>query len=251
MKIRAAIFDLYGTLLELAPARPDAEAGWTNLWQQMLGVEPPLTRIDFSKRCDAIISREHLAARSLGIPWPEVFWPAVVAEAAPDVVPLTPERYEEFLFRLAQLDHSTGMRRAAAELLRSLIKNQCVLGIASNAQPYTRRELAQALAVHDLGPDIFEPDLCFWSYLHGFSKPDPHVFQLLSARLQARGISPAETLMVGDRRDNDIEPARAHGWQTWQFAPEHQPGGGDWDHLLAALSHEEEPLKKPGFIAGL
>ena len=58
---------------------------------------------------------------------------------------------------------------------------------------------------------MFDPELRFWSFENGFSKPDPHVFRILTARLEARGISPSETLMVGDRFDNDIEPARAHG----------------------------------------
>ncbi|MEK7674360.1 MAG: HAD hydrolase-like protein [Verrucomicrobiota bacterium] len=42
---------------------------------------------------------------------------------------------------------------------------------------------------------------------------------ILTARMTARSIPPSQTLMVGDRLDNDIEPARAHGWQTSQFSP--------------------------------
>ncbi|HEY5742061.1 MAG TPA: HAD hydrolase-like protein, partial [Terrimicrobiaceae bacterium] len=58
----------------------------------------------------------------------------------------------------------------------------------------------------------------FWSFVHGFSKPDPYVFQILRARLQNRHIEPSETLLIGDREDNDILPARAAGWNTWQFS---------------------------------
>jgi FMN phosphatase YigB (HAD superfamily) len=79
--------------------------------------------------------------------------------------------------------------------------------------------------------DLFEPDLCFWSFEHGFSKPDPHVFQILTARMAAQGMQPQEVLMVGDRADNDIEPAQAFGWQTWQLhsAPtEEGAAAGDW-----------------------
>ena len=88
---------------------------------------------------------------------------------------------------------------------------------------------------------VFEPDLCFWSYRHGFSKPDPHVFRILTARLEARGLRPAEILMVGDRLDNDIEPARAHGWLTWRLARAAQtdvppPAAGDWVALRRWLA---------------
>jgi putative hydrolase of the HAD superfamily len=109
-----------------------------------------------------------------------------------------------------------------------------LLGIASNAQANTLRELKESLAAHALGIDLFEPDLCFWSFEHGFSKPDPHVFQTLTARLAALGISPRDTLMVGDRLDNDIEPVRACGWQMWQLTASPAEDGrisGNWNQL--------------------
>jgi hypothetical protein len=82
----------------------------------------------------------------------------------------------------------------------------------------------------------FDREVRFWSFENGFSKPDPHVFRILTARLEARGIRPAETLMVGDRLDNDIEPAQAFGWQTWQLVPVKQNAkSGNWHDLLALL----------------
>jgi FMN phosphatase YigB (HAD superfamily) len=41
--------------------------------------------------------------------------------------------------------------------------------------------------------------------------------------------------MVGDRADNDVEPARAHGWQTWHLAAPGTTGGGDWNELTVFL----------------
>jgi FMN phosphatase YigB (HAD superfamily) len=95
--------------------------------------------------------------------------------------------------------------------------------------------LEEALVIYGLGMDLFERDFCFWSFEHGFSKPDPHVFQILTARLAALGISARETLMIGDRLDNDIEPAKVHGWQTWHLSASHTEDGqsaGGWDLLL-------------------
>ena len=102
--------------------------------------------------------------------------------------------------------------------------------------------MQEALAAHGLGLDLFDRDLCFWSFEHGFSKPDPHVFQILTARLAARGIRPAETLMVGDRLDNDIEPAQAHGWQTWQLGP---AADGDWAALARSVATDPQPKTSP------
>ena len=122
----------------------------------------------------------------------------------------------------------------AAECLRELNAKGVLLGIASNSQAYTLRELETALQGAGLNLSTFDRDVRFWSFENGFSKPDPHVFRILTARLEARGFSPAETLMVGDRLDNDIEPARAFGWQTWHLVSKTQAGqAGNWRDLIA------------------
>ena len=45
----------------------------------------------------------------------------------------------------------------------------------------------------------------------GVSKPDPEIFRRAIARA---GCTPAEAVMIGDRTDNDIAPAKALGMQT-------------------------------------
>ena len=219
MNIRAVIFDIYGTLLEVGPPPPDADARWRRLFRELLHIEPRLSRLDFSVGSSQVIARHHEAAHARGITWPEVHWPSVVTEVVPELVPLSHRDQDEFLFRQIQTGHTTRMIAETAATLRWLKERQSLLGIASNAQAYTLRELKEALAAHGLGMDLFERDLCFWSFEHGFSKPDPYVFQILTARLANRGISPHETLMVGDRLDNDIAPAKGHGWQTWHLTP--------------------------------
>ena len=228
LNIRAVIFDLYGTLLEIGPSSPDADARWQRLCRDMFHIEPRLSRLHFSSACNQVIVRHHEAARVRGIPWPEVRWPSVVTEVMPELAQLPRHDQEEFLVRQIKTGHTTRMTAEPAAALRWLKERQCLLGIASNAQAYTLQELKEALAAHGLGMDLFERDLCFWSFEHGFSKPDPHVFQILTARLQACGIHPAEVLMVGDRLDNDLAPAQTYGWQTWQLGPE---ADRDWAGL--------------------
>jgi FMN phosphatase YigB (HAD superfamily) len=232
MNIRAIIFDIYGTLLEVGPPPPDADARWQRLCHDLLRAEPRLSRLQFSVASSQVIARHHKAAQARGIPWPEVHWPAIVAEVMPELAQISRHDQEQFLFRQIQTGHSTRMAAEAAATLRWLKDRPSLLGIASNAQAYTMRELTEALAARELGMDLFDSHLCFWSFEHGFSKPDPHVFQILTTRLAALGISPQETLLVGDRLDNDIEPAKAHGWQTWHLGP---ATDGDWAGLREVL----------------
>jgi putative hydrolase of the HAD superfamily len=232
MNLRAVIFDIYGTLLDVGPPPPDADARWQRLCRDLLGAEPRLSRLQFSVASSQVIARHHQAAQARGIPWPEVHWPSVVAEVMPELALISRQDQEQFLFRQIQTGHCTRMGAETAAALRWLKHRPSLLGIASNAQAYTLRELSEALATHALGMDLFESHLCFWSFEHGFSKPDPHVFQILTARLAALGISPREILMVGDRFDNDIEPAKAHGWRTWQFG---RAADGDWSGLRETL----------------
>jgi putative hydrolase of the HAD superfamily len=232
MSIRAIVFDIYGTLLEIGPPPADADPRWQRLFEELLQMAPPMGRLEFSVACSMAISQVHKAARAHGISSPEVYWPSIVSGIVPEFTRLSPAEQDEFLFRQIQTGHTVGMTGETADMLRWLRDRRFLLGIASNAQAYTLRELREELSDQRLGMDLFERDLCFWSYEHGFSKPDPHVFQILTARLEARGVRPAEILMVGDRTDNDIEPARAHGWQTWQLGVR---ADGTWTGLRERL----------------
>jgi FMN phosphatase YigB (HAD superfamily) len=236
MRIRAVIFDVYGTLLEVGPAPPEAEANWHELWTRTLQTAPRFTRLEFAIRCNHVVARFHEAARALGIQWPEVDWPRVVVEVVPELKRVTAEQLDDFVFQQMRTGHTTRMPPEAAECLHQLKRAKYLLGIASNSQAYTLREFGAALAGHALHLNFFEPELCIWSFQHGFSKPDPYIFQVMSTRLQARGIGPGETLMVGDRLDNDIQPARKFGWRAWHLTSKEHAGDGAWAQLSAALA---------------
>ena len=232
MSVNAAIFDVYATLLEVGLPPGDADDRWQRLCQEFLQAAPPLARSEFAIATGRVISRLHAEARARGIPWPEIQWPSVVREVIPQLQTLASDQQAEFIFRQMQLGRSLRLADGAVECLRYLRERGCLLGIISNSQAYTLRELTDALA--PVGADLFwfENDLQFWSFENGFSKPDPHAFRIISARLEQRGIAPAQTLMVGDRLDNDIHPARAQGWQAWQLLRQTGPAmSGTWSDL--------------------
>ena len=52
---------------------------------------------------------------------------------------------------------------------------------------------------------------CLCSCEIGVEKPDPTIFQLA---LDRAGCAASEAVMIGDRLDNDIRPARLLGWKT-------------------------------------
>ncbi len=242
MKIRAVIFDVYGTLLDVGPPPPDAGTRWKTLFRENMGTDPPMSQAEFTEACGNIISEMHQLARARGITWPEVNWPVVVATVIPELKRLPSDAQRRFILQQIQTLRTTQMRAAAAEALRRLKQLGCVLGIASNSQAYTLDELQAGLALHGLGLEVFERDLWFWSFEHGFSKPDPHVFRILTVRLETRGIRPEQTLMIGDQPETDIAPARAAGWHTWLLGPEGGERGGDWPAVVSwlesGLQHE-------------
>jgi FMN phosphatase YigB (HAD superfamily) len=227
MKIRAVIFDIYGTVLQVGPPPAQADDLWQALFKDIFKKPPLQSRLDFSIACSRAITLRHNAAHARGITKPEILWPSIVAEVLPGFAKLKPTAQNNFVYRQMQIGRSLILVPGIAPALRWLVDQRCPLGIASNAQAYTLRELETLFKPEGLDLNIFQRDLRVWSFENGFSKPDPHVFQMLRARLEARNIPPQEALVVGDRLDNDVTPARQHGFQTWHLhnsSPEGQSG---------------------------
>jgi FMN phosphatase YigB (HAD superfamily) len=235
MKTRAVIFDVYGTLLEWGPAPSDVDYLWDLLWRDVLGALPRLSLAEFSSACERVIARERAGANALGVQWPEIYWPGVACEVLPELDKLRGSDVGEFLYRQAQIWRTVRLLPGAEEALRKISGAGLLLGIASNAQPHAQRELHRELSAVELDTGLFNRSLCFWSFEHGFTKPDPHVFRLLTMRLAAHGVGPSQTLMVGDDVENDVGPAHAHGWLGWQLnllSAQRNDLSGDWRQLL-------------------
>ena len=236
MSVRAVIFDIYKTLLQVGDPPEDRERRWDVLCEELLPGQHHPTLVEFEKLTIAQIGAEHRIARGQKIDFPEVFWPQTAVSFWPALGRHGIEKVDEFLYRHSQLQRTVGLMPGAAEVLRELKRRGVVLGLASNSQPYTLHEMRNCLEPTGLSLDIFDPQVLFLSFQFGFSKPDPHVFRFLVAKLAQKGIRPMETLMVGDRRDNDIEPAMAQMFQVWRFTTEESgPAWGDWFDFAAAL----------------
>lgn len=91
----------------------------------------------------------------------------------------------------------------ALPLLKRL-RGKYKLGIIANQPPGTQERLTQYGMAHYF-------DVCVSSGDAGVSKPDAAIFCLA---LKHAGCAPNESVMIGDRLDNDIRPAKALGFRT-------------------------------------
>jgi HAD superfamily hydrolase (TIGR01549 family) len=78
------------------------------------------------------------------------------------------------------------------------------IGVIANQSPGT----AEPLTRWGLMPYV---SVCASSAEVGLEKPDPPIFQLA---LRLAQCTPAEAVMIGDRLDKDIRPARMLGWNA-------------------------------------
>ena len=115
------------------------------------------------------------------------------------------------------------------ELLRELTSVHR-LGVIANQSAGTDERL-RAFGIRD----FFEVVLSSAEF--GRAKPDPEIFAEAERRA---GFSGENLVMIGDRLDNDIRPARARGWRTIRvlqgFSREQRPAG-PLDQASAEIDH--------------
>lgn len=236
MILKLIVFDIYKTLLHVGPERIVHESEWDHLWNGTFpGSRPPMDYPQFKRRVEEEVQSDHQKAVLLGVQYPEVFWEDLMCRILPPLKSLDQTRRKDFIYRQIQLERGVSLMEGADEALASFKEKDLLMGVASNAQDYTFSELDTCLAKVGLDRSLFNPRFCFWSFMNGFSKPNPHVFRILSARAMHVGIQPDEILMVGDRIDNDLIPAQKHGWHTWHLNLQTGPSdyqGGDWSDLM-------------------
>jgi FMN phosphatase YigB (HAD superfamily) len=206
-------FDVYGTLLRCTPAS-GAEEKFACAWRQHLGREPGFTLPEWREKIRGLVEVSHARDRAAGVDYPEVSWNSLVTMALGRFGAVSPEFVRAFAAAIMACERTVTAMPGAVELLRFLHERGIPCGIASNAQAYTPGEMTAA----GLPLEVFPEDLRVWSWELGFAKPSPCFFQLMATRAARRGLNRSRLLMIGDRTDNDMEPARAAGFQTWHIS---------------------------------
>ena len=120
--VRAIIFDVYKTILDVGEAPSDAEKRWRNLLVQTFGSTLDVSLDELANRCAGIVREDHNEARGRGINHPEVNWPTVMKRALPILDSLPEARLADFIFQHAQLfadSQAYAFMRLASSSLRA------------------------------------------------------------------------------------------------------------------------------------
>ena len=233
-KPRAVLFDVYGTLL----VSGTGDISLASLQNDSFGIDGILERSGHpvllpEAAAEAVppllekaIRRKHDEYRSRGADYPEVeireiwnevlekLWKKGILERAPS----GPETDVEVLAMLHELSvNPVWPMPGFPDIFDGLRSGGIRTGIVSNAQFYTPLIL-EALTGRTLGEIGFEADLCSWSFRLLRAKPSAQMFRDPLEALQRGGISPAETLYVGNDMLNDVTTARQSGCMTVLFA---------------------------------
>jgi putative hydrolase of the HAD superfamily len=240
--VRAAMFDIYGTLLISASgdivASQEAAKG--------LAFTAALAAV--GRRFDGDgeagvqllldqIAADHQQARQAGIEYPEVdiiqVWrrtlarmvkdglavriAGAVAEGSPDACGLPDADLRRLACEYEMRVNPVWPMPQARQCLEKLHAAGLPLGVISNAQSLTI-DLWRLLLQADSGAFEFDSQLQYYSYQHGRAKPGLQLYEMAAECLAGRGIRADEVLYVGNDMLNDIMPAGVVGFRTALFA---------------------------------
>jgi putative hydrolase of the HAD superfamily len=231
VKIRALLFDIYGTLLisgtgdiGIATRQPEAFGMEGILSESGITARDGDISISVQQELEKNIEECHQELRQLGVDYPEVeirtIWRKTLSALKSESL-LNVESGDDFVEMLA-LRHELALNPVwpmpgFPEIISRLKSAGYRTGIVSNAQFYTPIIL-EALTGQTLSQIGFENSLCAWSFESARAKPSPEVFKKPLERLAADGISPSEVLYIGNDMLNDVAAASANGCVTALFA---------------------------------
>ena len=221
MEIRALLFDVNGTLIDIETDEWMEEA-YRAIGHFLTYQGISLRRAEVRDLYFQIMKEQFAASKEV---YPEfdvvAVWKEVLHRSATAYTrSLGPEKLLQMPLFLAQLQRGISRKRLCAfpqtqEVLAQL-KTRHRLAVVSDAQSvYGLPELrAVGLA------DYFEPIIISGDY--GYRKPDPRLFQAALNEVQVR---PDEAIFIGNDRVRDIQGARQLGMKTILFCPNGNPGG--------------------------
>jgi putative hydrolase of the HAD superfamily len=229
--VQAVLFDVYGTLISsgVGDISLDQSADQSTLIQQLIEttdltwkVNP--TAINLAACFNEEIQKDHIAAKELGIPHPEVdileIWSRLLSvwtnppKNSLDLAALTAKLAIEYECTV----NPVWPNEACREILDAIRTKSLSLGIVSNAQFYTPIML-EAFLGNDLTTLGFAEDLRVWSYQKRRGKPDPTLYHDIAHTLKSNyNIAPEQTLFVGNDMLKDIWAATQAGFKGVLFA---------------------------------
>lgn len=214
-RIRAVIFDIYGTLLisGAGDLSKDRQSVREDAIREAVRLEKAYLR-EGAPCFDSVIAHLQAHRRSEEIAYPEVDIRDVWRTLLPDATDALRERVA---IRYETTVNPVWPMPDLEPVLDWLGESQAILGVLSNAERFTPL-LFQALTAKSLADRGFDSALCLWSFEEGEAKPSPRLFEKMAQRLTERGVLPDEVLYVGNDIRKDVAPAQAHGFRAALFA---------------------------------
>lgn len=216
--VSAVLFDVYGTLLvsaagEIGTTGPTAPAAWSAACRSV-GLDLPVDPAAAGAALQRRIVEVHRHRRHRGVDVPEVridlIWMDLLGIDDRDIARRVALVYELTVNPVWPMP-------GALDLLETCQASGLAVGIVSNAQFYTPLVLEHLLN-RDLKSLGISPEMQVYSYRLGHAKPSPMLFDAARRSLATLGISPRQTLYVGNDMLNDVWAARQAGLQTALFA---------------------------------
>jgi len=241
--IKAVMFDVYGTLIISASGEVGtaAERSTGKAATPAEAIEGAFAACDIplfgqsaniKANCDAVarlffqaIESSHSSSQAEGVDYPEVdileIWRSVLDKLADYMVIEEPVADDCDMKRLA-VEYEARVNPCwpmpgLQKCLEDLQQAGKTTGIISNAQFFTPL-VFKALTDKTFEKLGFRAGLQYYSYRSGFAKPGTGLFDLAVEGLAALGISPGETIFVGNDMLNDVLPAHVVGFNTALFA---------------------------------
>jgi len=231
--VRAVLFDVYGTML--ISGSGDVGTSATAIDSAVLAADAlgdagfALLSRDAGRRaadlCEETIRAVHEERKAGGAEFPEVditsVWRHVLdrlrAESA-IAGAVAESAVRGMAIEYECRTNPTWPMPGLPDVLAQLHARGIPLGIVSNSQFYTPL-LFDALLGRPLQALGFEPELCVWSFEVLEGKPSRRLYAKAADTLRdSHGITPEETLFVGNDMLNDVWAATQTGFRTVLFA---------------------------------
>jgi putative hydrolase of the HAD superfamily len=218
-KIKAILFDVYGTLFiskagDIQAARDEAFRNISEIADLMRKYGVTGSSEDILDKFFNSIKEDKKELVDQGVDFPEVkfenIWKRLLGIKDEDEAKRFSMEYELIVNPVYPMPH-------LEELLSVCKSKGIIMGIISNAQFYTPYLFISFLekSFEELG---FDHDLMLFSYEMGYGKPSLEMFARAVDLLEKKNIKKEEVLYVGNDMLKDMYPAAKTGFQTALFA---------------------------------
>lgn len=231
---KAVIFDIYGTLIISSSGDIDQASMSKQSMKEAMnagGFEKNLTNSVYSFLLEQLplkIKSNHRELKAKGHPFPDVdifkVWNEMFEEAenAALLKRKGTESLADVIFIFELLSNKVFPMPDMKEVLLALKEKNIPLGIVSNAQFYTPIIMNYFLTGEfstEQEIDLFDPELCVYSYKELRAKPDVKLFNKINSSLANKyNLEPSDAIFVGNDMLKDVYTATNSGLRTVLFS---------------------------------